>query len=271
MENIVVIALIGLLEGLTEFLPISSTGHLIILSSLLDFRGDDEKAFLITIQLAAILAVCWSQRRLITTTVKNFAKERADSLIIKVMVAFIPTALIGLLLHDIVKTYLFSPITVALALVIGGICILVIEQQAREPSTNGCEDITLLQAFQVGIFQALAIFPGVSRSGATILGGLLIGFSRTTAALFSFFLAIPTMFAATVFDLWQHPELLNMNNLPVLALGFTITFVTALLTVNGLIRFVSRHSFKPFGYYRIAFGIIVIVTWSSGLVDWQPI
>ena len=236
MDNTVTVILIGILEGLTEFLPISSTGHLIIASSLLSLNGAEVKAFLVVIQLGAILAVCWHQRLTICNAVRELPHKKWDSFATKIAAAFIPTACIGLMFHDLIKTYLFSPISVSCALILGGI-----------------------------------VFPGVSRSGATIIGGLTIGLSRKTATLFSFLLAIPTMFAATIFDLTQTPELLTASALPALSLGFCVAFITALMTVKVLINFVSKHSFKPFGYYRIIFGVMILLTWESGLIAWPSV
>ena len=271
MDNTVTVILIGILEGLTEFLPISSTGHLIIASSLLSLNGAEVKAFLVVIQLGAILAVCWHQRLTICNAVRELPHKKWDSFATKIAAAFIPTACIGLMFHDLIKTYLFSPISVSCALILGGIVIIWVEHKNKTPVVIEPTDITVTQAIKIGFFQALAIFPGVSRSGATIIGGLTIGLSRKTATLFSFLLAIPTMFAATIFDLTQTPELLTASALPALSLGFCVAFITALMTVKVLINFVSKHSFKPFGYYRIIFGVMILLTWESGLIDWPSV
>lgn len=271
MDNTFTVILIGILEGLTEFLPISSTGHLIIASSLFSLNGAEVKAFLVIIQLGAILAVCWHQRLTISNTVRELPKKKWDSLAVKIAAAFIPTACIGLMFHDFVKTYLFSPISVSFALILGGFIIIWVEHKNKTPLEVAPEDITVNQAVKIGFFQALAIFPGVSRSGATIIGGLTIGLPRKTATLFSFLLAIPTMFAATIFDLAQTPELLTPSALPALAIGFCVAFITALMTVKVLINFVSKHSFKPFGYYRIIFGVMILISWESGLIAWQSV
>ena len=271
MDNTLTVILIGILEGLTEFLPISSTGHLIIASSRLSLNGAEVKAFLVVIQLGAILAVCWHQRITLCNTLKELPTKRWNSFAAKIAAAFIPTACIGLIFHDVVKTYLFSPITVSCALILGGIIIIFVENKNKFYKEMQPEDMTFSQAIKIGLFQSLAIFPGVSRSGATIIGGLSIGLPRKTATLFSFLLAIPTMFAATVFDLAKTPELLTNSSLPALSLGFCVAFITALLTVKVLINFVSKHSFKPFGYYRIIFGLIILITWQSGLIEWQSV
>ncbi len=271
MDNTITVILIGILEGLTEFLPISSTGHLIIASSLLSLNGAEVKAFLVVIQLGAILAVCWHQRLTIFNTFKELPAKKWDSFAAKIAAAFIPTACIGLIFHDVVKTYLFSPISVSCALILGGIIIIVVENKNKLPREIQPEEITVSQAIKIGFFQSLAIFPGVSRSGATIIGGLSIGLPRKTATLFSFLLAIPTMFAATAFDLAKTPELITGSALPALLVGFCAAFITALLTVKVLIRFVSKHSFKPFGYYRILFGLIILMTWNFDLINWQSI
>ena len=184
----------------------------------------------------------------------------------KILAAFVPTACIGLVFYDLVKTFLFSPISVSLALILGGVLIITVENKNQNSQDTRLENITIFQAIKIGFFQSIAIFPGVSRSGATIIGGLTLGLSRKTATLFSFLLAIPTMFAATVFDLAKTPELLTPESLPALSIGFSVAFITALL-----VSFVSRHSFKPFGYYRIIFGVAILLTWETGLIDWQPL
>ncbi len=271
MDSTLNVILIGILEGLTEFLPISSTGHLIIASSFLSLNGAEVKAFLVVIQLGAILAVCWHQKQIIYQTLKELPKKKSESFAVKILAAFVPTACIGLVFYDLVKTFLFSPISVSLALILGGVLIITVENKNQNSQDTRLENITIFQAIKIGFFQSIAIFPGVSRSGATIIGGLTLGLSRKTATLFSFLLAIPTMFAATVFDLAKTPELLTPESLPALSIGFSVAFITALLTVKLLVSFVSRHSFKPFGYYRIIFGVAILLTWATGLIDWQPL
>ena len=264
--------LLGIIEGLTEFIPVSSTGHLIVFSSLLDFTDERAKVFAIAIQFGAILAVCWAQReKLITVTRGLFSDKTSQRFVTNLLVAFMPAVIIGLLFHRTIKTYLFSPVTVAAALVVGGLLILWIESRPHRPSINDIDDMGWKDALKVGIAQTLAMFPGVSRSGATIMGAMLLGLSRQSATRFSFFLAIPTMFAATVYDLYKNWDLLTAADLPLFATGFIAAFIAALLTVRALLAYVARHSFRPFAWYRIAFGGLVLLTWQMGWVEWTAL
>lgn len=249
----------GLVEGATEFLPISSTGHLIIVGDLLSFNDDKAKVFDIVIQLAAILAVCWEYRRkLINTALHITHQTKAQNFSLNLLIAFLPAALIGLVFHDKIKEYLFTPITVAIALILGGLAILLIEKMPLKGKTVSIDDMTQKQAWQIGFAQAAALIPGVSRSGATILGGMLFGLNRHTATEFSFFLAIPIMFAATGYDLLKNWQLLSIDDLGMFAVGFITAFVSALIAIKFLLRFVASHSFRVFAWYRIALGLIVI-------------
>lgn len=266
--------ILGLVEGITEFLPISSTGHLIIAGDLLDFNDDKGKVFEIVIQLAAILAVCWEYRKKLMTTVleltgRNLHKPLAGHLsnshqfVINLLLAFMPAALLGLTFHDAIKTYLFSPLTVAVALIVGGFVILFIENRslasgAGDASTNHIDNMTRKQAIQIGFAQSLALIPGISRAGATILGGMVFGLNRQTATEFSFFLAIPIMFAATAFDLLKSWKLLSTDDIGMFAIGFVTAFISALIVIKMLLRFVATHDFKAFAWYRIIFGLIVL-------------
>ncbi len=251
--------ILGIVEGVTEFLPISSTGHLIIAGDLLDFNDDKGKIFEIFIQMGAILAVCFEFRQRLINTVTNMTKEAsAQNFVINLIIAFIPAAVLGLLLHGYIKEYLFSPITVAIALIIGGFAILIIEKYAKNATTEQIETITKAQALKIGLAQALALVPGVSRSGATILGGMVFGLTRQTATEFSFFLAIPIMFAATGYDLLKSWQLLSVADLPMFAVGFVTAFLSALLVIKILIRFVANHDFTVFAWYRIIFGLLVL-------------
>jgi len=251
--------IMGIVEGLTEFLPVSSTGHLILTGELISFTGEKAKLFEIFIQLGAILAVLWFYRKKILSLISRFPKDtRAQRFGINLLTAFMPAAVIGLLLHKTITRYLFSPSTVAVALVIGGLIILLIEIQKHSNKIEDIEDITFRVALAVGIAQVLALFPGVSRSGATIMGGLLAGLSRKASTEFSFFLAIPTMLAATLFELAKNYKMLSSSDFEMLAVGFVTAFLSALWVVNWLIKFVSRHDFKPFAYYRILFGGILV-------------
>ncbi|MFO7542181.1 MAG: undecaprenyl-diphosphate phosphatase [Thiobacillus sp.] len=261
--------ILGLVEGVTEFLPISSTGHLILSGQLLGFNGEKEKVFMIAIQLAAIFAVVWEYRvrfsHLVTTLHTDPASQR---LAINLMAGFMPAAVLGLLFYKEIKGYLFNPIVVASALVIGGLLILWAERRTHVVSTPTVDDITWRRALAVGFAQALAMIPGTSRSGATIIGGLFLGLSRKAAAEFSFFLAVPTMFAATAYDLYKNWHLFDVNDVPLFAVGGAAAFVSALIAIRTLIKFVSRHDYTVFAWYRIVFGGVVLATAYFGLVDW---
>ena len=252
--------ILGLVEGATEFLPISSTGHLIIVGDLLNFNDHKGKIFEIVIQLGAILAVCFEFRlRLFNTITHMKSDASAQKFILNLIIAFLPAALLGLLFHDFIKAYLFSPITVAIALIVGGFAILYIEKFTSHSSTHQIDAITSLQALKIGLAQSLALVPGVSRAGATILGGMVFGLTRQTATEFSFFLAIPIMFAATGFDLLKSWKLLNIADLPMFTVGFITAFLSALLVIKVLIRFVANHNFVGFAWYRIIFGTITLL------------
>lgn len=261
--------LLGIIEGLTEFLPISSTGHLIIAGSLLGYTNEQSKVFKIVIQLAAILAVCWHFRSRIGVTLGGLGsdpvQQRFAGLLI---VGFLPAAVLGLLFHSTIKAYLFNPLTVAGALIAGGLLILYIERRARTPRIEQIDAMRWPDALKVGFAQAAAMFPGVSRSGATIMGGLMFGLSRKAATEFSFFLAIPTMFAATLYDVYKNWALLRLEDLPVFAVGFVASFIAAMLTVQALLRYVSNHDFTLFAWYRIVFGLFILATAQTGWIHW---
>ncbi|KAI5914723.1 undecaprenyl-diphosphate phosphatase [Thauera sp. 2A1] len=269
--SLLLIALVlGIVEGLTEFLPISSTGHLIILGDLLGYNDDASKVFKIVIQLAAILAVCWDYRERLLKVVVDLPREPgARRFVGLLIVGFLPAAVLGLMFHSIIKGVLFNPITVATALIIGGLIILYVEKRSYHPRVTSVDGLGWGDALKVGFAQALAMIPGTSRSGATIIGGMIFGLSRKTAAEFSFFLAIPTMFAATAYDLYKNWSLLHAADLPVFAVGFVASFVAAMWAIKGFIRFISNHTFIAFAWYRIAFGIVVLATWKLGMVDWS--
>lgn len=261
--------ILGIVEGLTEFLPISSTGHLIIVGSLLDYTDEQSKVFKIVIQLGAILAVCWDFRERIGRMLGGIAREPEQQRFAGLLlVGFLPAAVLGVLFHSTIKTYLFNPLTVACALVGGGLLILYIERRVYHPSIQRIDEMGWKEALKVGFAQSVAMFPGVSRSGATIMGGLIFGLSRKTATEFSFFLAIPTMFAATLYDVAKNWKLLQVADLPVFAVGFIASFVAAMLTVKALLRYVSNHDFTVFAWYRIVFGIVVLLTAHFGWVQW---
>jgi undecaprenyl-diphosphatase len=252
--------ILGLVEGATEFLPISSTGHLIIVGDLLHFNDDKGKVFEIVIQLAAIFAVCWEYRtKLIDTALHITSQSKAQQFVLNLFLAFLPAAILGLTFHSAIKHYLFSPITVAFALIVGGFAILFIEKLQLQTPTTSIDDLKPLQAIKVGFAQSLALFPGVSRAGATILGGMLFGLNRKTATEFSFFLAIPIMFAATILDVYKSRDILSLADINLFAAGFITAFLSALVAIRFLLRFVATHDFKVFAWYRIIFGTIVLL------------
>ncbi len=262
--------LLGIVEGITEFLPISSTGHLIIVGDLLNYNNEQSKVFKIVIQLAAILAVCWHFRARLATTIGGLRRDKQQQhFALLIILGFLPAMVLGVLFYSAIKTYLFNPLTVAGALIAGGLLILYIEKRAYQPRFATVDDISWPEALLVGFAQSLAMFPGVSRAGATIMGGVIIGLSRKAATEFSFFLAIPTMFAATVYDVYKNWQLLHVVDVPVFAVGFIASFIAAMLTVKALLRFVSNHTFIPFAWYRIVFGSIVLITWYLGIIDWS--
>ncbi len=260
MVLIIKAIILGIVEGATEFLPVSSTGHLIIASDLLNFNDGKGNVFEIVIQLGAILAVCFEFRKRLANTINHiFNEPSAQGFAINLAIAFMPAALLGLYFHDVIKQYLFSPITVAIALIVGGFVILFIEKYTSHANTEKIEAITPIQALKIGFAQSLALVPGVSRAGATILGGMVFGLTRQTATEFSFFLAIPIMFAATGYDLLKNWGLLSAADLPIFATGFITAFLSALIVIKVLIRYVANHDFAVFAWYRIIFGFCVLI------------
>ena len=272
--TVLVAVILGIVEGLTEFLPVSSTGHLIVAGSLLGYTGERAKVFEIVIQAGAILAVSWEFRRRITATVAGIGRNAAaQRLTLNLAIAFLPAALLGLLFAGAIKRHLFAPVPVALAFIVGALVILWAERRQRMfPSTVRIDDVDAMRwsdALKVGIAQAFALIPGTSRSGATIIGGMLFGLSRPAATQFSFFLAIPTLFAACIYDFARNRALFSSQDLQGLAIGFVAAFAAAFLCVRWLIRYVSRHDFVPFAWYRIAFGLLILATAWSGSVRWD--
>ncbi|OGS24682.1 MAG: undecaprenyl-diphosphatase [Elusimicrobia bacterium RIFOXYB2_FULL_48_7] len=258
IRDIITAVVMGVVEGLTEFLPISSTGHLIITGELLSFNGEMAKLFDVFIQLGAILAVVWIYRSKLFRLAATMVSDRpARDFLLKIGIAFLPAAGIGFFAHKFIKQYLFGPVTVAGALIAGGVIMLFIESRRHKDKINEMEDITFTIALIVGFAQVLALFPGVSRAGATIMGGLLAGMSRKASTEFSFLLAIPVMFAATLFDLAKNYSLLTLHDTGILAIGFVTAFFSALLAIRWLIKFVSSHDFKLLAYYRIIIGCVV--------------
>lgn len=265
LDDILIAILLGAVEGLTEFLPVSSTGHLILLVDLLGFKGPPGRVFEIVIQMGAILAVCWAFRSKITETARGLRTNAlARQFALAVTFAFLPAMLLGALFHSAIKTHLFNPWTVSVALIAGGIAILAIERTVPKPLIGSVSDIAPGRALGIGLCQAVALFPGVSRSGATIMGGLLLGLDRKTATEFSFFLAIPTMLAATSFDLYKNWQFMTEDGVVLIAAGFLAAFAAALITVRFAIGFVSRHGFAPFAWYRIALGAGMLLVLARG-------
>lgn len=264
------VLILGIVEGLTEFLPISSTGHLILVGDLLSFNDEKGMVFAIVIQLGAILAVCWEYRSKISNVFAGIgSNEDSNRFILNIFIAFLPAAILGLLFISIIKQYLFHPIPVSIALIVGGVIILWAERREHIVDVDHIEDMDWKHALKVGLIQCLALIPGTSRSGATIIGGLLFGLSRKAATEFSFFLAIPIMFAATFYDVFKHREFLHFDDVGMFSIGFVASFISALLAVRGLLRYIGNHDFTVFAWYRIIFGIIILITAYSGLIEWS--
>lgn len=261
--------ILGIVEGLTEFLPISSTGHQIIVADLLDFGGERAMAFNIIIQLGAILAVVWEFRRKIFDVVTGLPTQRsAQRFTVNLLIAFLPAVVLGVIFADLIHQYLFNPITVATALVVGGLIMLWAERRQHEVHAETVDQITWKDALKVGFAQCLAMIPGTSRSGSTIIGGLLFGLSRKTATEFSFFLAMPTMVGAAVYSGYKYRHLFQPDDVPVFAIGFITSFIFAMIAVKGLLKFIASHSYAAFAWYRIAFGLLILATWKFGWIDW---
>ena len=262
----------GVVEGLTEFLPVSSTGHLIITGALLDFLDKERRdVFNIAIQLGAILAICFAYRQRLADVVLGIRKPESQRFVLNLMIAFLPAAVLGVLFIKTIKHYLFHPLPVAAMLVLGGVLILWAERRPHRITVQTVDDMGWRDALKIGLAQSLALIPGTSRSGATIIGGLFFGLSRKAAAEFSFFLAVPTMFAATLYDLYKHRELLSLDDLQLVLIGFVSAFLAALVAVKALLRYVQNHDFTVFAWYRIAFGLVILATAYGGLVDWSAV
>lgn len=262
--------ILGVVEGLTEFLPVSSTGHQIIVADLLGFVGERAMAFNIIIQLGAILAVIWAYRQKILSVVCQLPREpQAQRFTLNLLIAFIPAVIMGLLFSKQIHHYLFNPVTVAIALVIGGVIMLWAERRVHRVSADTVEQMSWQHALKVGCAQCLALVPGTSRSGATIIGGLLFGLSRKAATEFSFFLAMPTMVAASLYSAYEYWELFKPEDLPVFAVGFIASFIFAMLAVQALLKFIAKHSYAVFAWYRIGFGGLILATWQMGWIDWS--
>jgi undecaprenyl-diphosphatase len=264
-------AVMGVVEGLTEFLPVSSTGHLILTGSLLGMTDDKSKVFDIAIQTGAIVAVIIVYWQRLSGAVRDFgSSERARRFVLNVALGFLPAAVIGFFVYKKIKAYLFNGPVVAAAFIVGGLIILWVEKRARPTPVriHDIDDMTPWDALKVGLVQCLGMIPGTSRSGSTIIGGMLLGLSRKAATDFSFFLAIPTLVAAGGYSLWKERALLSMADVPLFAVGFFVSFVSAWICVRWLLRYISTHTFVAFAWYRIAFGIVVLLTAYTGLVKW---
>lgn len=274
-------AILGIVEGLTEFLPISSTGHLIVTSSLLRFQGTQVATFEIAIQTGAMFAVIWEYRQRLFGALAGLASEAsARRFVLNVAVAFAPAVVFGLLFGKAIKEHLFHPVPVAAAFVVGGLIILWAERRhkrhygqrdllgQRHARVETVDDMTPLDALKVGLLQCLALIPGTSRSGATIIGAMIIGLSRRAATEFSFYLAIPTLIGAGAYSVWKQRDAFVAADVPIFAVGLVFAFFSAWLCIRWLVRYISTHDFTVFGWYRIAFGAVILLTAWSGLVDW---
>ena len=275
-------AILGIVEGLTEFLPISSTGHLVLAGSLLDFVGGNSATFEIVIQTGAILAVIWEYRvRLLNTLTGLTTDRRAQRFALNVVIGFLPAVVLALIFNKFIKSHLFHPVPVAVAFIVGGLIILLVEYRhrkrygardlegARHARVETVDDMSALDALKIGLAQCAALIPGTSRSGATIIGGMLFGLSRKAATEFSFYLAIPTLVGAAVYSLYKDRALLAWSDLPVFGVGSVFAFISAFICVRWLIRFVSTHDFTVFAWYRIAFGVVVLITFGNGWLTWH--
>lgn len=271
------IIIMGIVEGLTEFLPISSTGHLILAGSLLNLTDEKMKVFEIVIQAGAIFAVCWEYRQKIATVCCGLGSDpKARKFALNLIIAFFPAAVLGLLFSKKIKAVLFAPVPVALAFIVGGLVILWVERKHKgvdehdtsHARVHSVDDMTMLDALKIGAAQAFALIPGTSRSGATIIGGMLFGLSRKAATEFSFFLAIPTLLGATVYSLYKAREDLSAADIPMFGLGTIAAFISAFFCVRWLLRYIATHNFNAFAWYRIAFGIMILITAYTGTIVW---
>jgi len=271
-DSYLIAVILGIVEGLTEFLPISSTGHLILAGDLLGFHDEKAKVFEIAIQTGAMLAIVWEyRRRFLSVAMGAFSDRVAQRFIINLVVAFIPAAVLGLAFGSLIKSHLFFAVPVALAFIIGGVIILWVEKShghQRKARVENVDDMTWQDALKVGLAQTFALIPGTSRSGATIIGGMLFGLSRKVATEFSFFLAVPTLVAAGAYSLLKHRALLSSADIGFFAVGFVTAFISAFICVRWLLRYIATHDFTVFAWYRIAFGMIVLATSYVGIVRW---
>ena len=272
LHDLVCALVLGVVEGLTEFLPISSTGHLILAGDLLGFNDDRAKVFHIVIQTGAMFAIIWEYRaRFLKVFSSLLIDPAARRFVVNLAVAFMPAAVLGLVFGKIIKGYLFKPVPVALAFVIGGLVILWIERRPGKVRVESVDDMDWKDALKVGVAQAFALIPGTSRSGATIVGGMLFGLSRRAATEFSFFLAVPTLIAAGAYDLFKNRALLSADDIGLFAVGGVTAFASAFLCVRWLLRYITTHDFTVFAWYRILFGGAVLLTAYTGMVTWSVV
>lgn len=271
-DSYLVALILGIVEGLTEFLPISSTGHLILAGDLLGFHDEKAQVFEIAIQTGAMLAIVWEYRRRFAGVVMGaFSDPAAQKFLLNLLVAFIPAAVLGLAFGSMIKKHLFFAVPVALAFIVGGVIILWVEKRFKKDRVDrvtSVDDMTWQDALKVGFAQTFALIPGTSRSGATIIGGMLFGLSRKAATEFSFFLAVPTLMAAGGYSLLKHRSLLSSADIGFFAVGFVAAFISAFICVRWLLRYITTHDFVIFAWYRIVFGLVVLITAYTGLVNW---
>lgn len=264
------VLILGVVEGLTEFLPVSSTGHLIIVGQLLDFNDEKGKIFEIVIQTGAMFAIVWEYRVKFGEVIAGLARDRkARQFVVNLAIAFLPAAILGLAFGRYIKAALFKPVPVAIAFIVGGFVILWAERRRHNITVQAVDDMRWTDALKVGCAQAFALIPGTSRSGATIIGGLLFGLSRRAATEFSFFLAVPTLIAAGAYDFYKNRALFDTSDIGIFAAGTAAAFVSAFICVRWLLRYIASHDFTVFAWYRIAFGVVVLATGYSGLVKWS--
>lgn len=262
--------ILGIVEGITEFLPISSTGHLIIAADLLQFNST-EKVFEIAIQLGAVMAIVYEYRQRFGHVLVNIGRDAAvNRFVINLMVAFLPAAIIGLLFIKQIKAFLFNPVSVASALVIGGLLILWVEKRQHkiQPRVHAVDDMTAKDALVVGLAQVFSLIPGTSRSGSTIIGGMLGGLQRKVATEFSFFLAVPVMICATLYQVIKYHDHFSTNDIATISVGFVAAFISGLFAVRALLKFLASQTYVPFAWYRIVFGGVILLSWATGMVDW---
>lgn len=261
--------ILGVVEGLTEFLPISSTGHLILAADLLGVNDEKGKVFDVFIQTGAMLAIIWEYRAKFWSVLRGLASDSASRrFVTNLIIAFVPAAVLGLLMGSYIKAHLFKPVPVALAFIVGAFVILWAERRSHRVRVQSVDDMTWLDALKVGCAQCFALIPGTSRSGATIIGGMLFGLSRKAATEFSFFLAVPTLIAAGAYDMLKNRALFSVADVPVFSVGLIAAFVSAFVCVRWLLRYIATHDFTLFAWYRIVFGVIVLLTAWSGWVEW---